>query len=301
MLKAIHHPFVELRSSAVVTIKNPNLHRAAYHIVSDIIKAGQVPTDLIHPGTRMLRTTDRKYTKITSEGQLALSSAAAAMTIRNAYQDVSRWSGISTMRGKQVGAIYLSEVEAANFNETLWYFYQSRSQNNFLPKGGVGLATEMMRGKMVLDVIVTHPLCVFDLSLHENFVMDLIGILQKSSEVKTAIPGHTTVLDIYRDPGNCDIERAIALAAADSKIFHGIRAGTVRMSERSADESGNNVIVFGEQDEIAQGLAIVRAIDIFNGSSHLVEFVPYAIRDKLTEGEKEYLQNQIAANSFTRN
>ncbi len=285
----------------MVTIKNPNLHRAAYFTVLDIIKAGQVPTDIIHPGTRMLRTTDRKYIKITSEGFLALSSAAASLMIRNAYKDESRWSGSSTMRGKQVGAIYLSEAEAANFNETLWYFYQSRSQNNCLPKGGVGLANEMMRGKMVLDVIVTHPLCVFDLSIHESFVMDLIGILQKSAEVKAAIPTHTTVLDIYRDPDNCDIERAIALAAADSKIFHGIRAATVRLSERSDEESGNNVILFGQQDEIAQGIAIVRAIDIFNGTSHVVEFVPFAIRDKLTETEKEYLQNQIAANSFTRN
>ncbi len=285
----------------MVTIKNPNLHRAAYSIVLDLIKAGQVPTDIIHPGARMLRTTDRKFINITPQGQLALSSAAASMTIRNAYKDESRWSGISTMKGKQVGAIYLSEVEAANFNETLWYFYQSRSQNNFLPKGGAGLANEMMRGKMVLDVIVTHPLCVFDLSIHESLVQGLLGTLQKSADIKAAIPAHTTLQEIYRDPANCDIERAIALAAADSKIFQGLRAGTVRMSERSAEESGNNVIVFGQQDDLAQGIAVVRAIDIFNGSSHLVEFVPFAIRDKLTEREKEYLQNQIAANSFTRN
>lgn len=285
----------------MVTIQHPNLHRAAYFVVLDLIKAGQVPTDIIHPGTRMLRTTDRKFIKITAEGFLALSSAAAAMLIRNAYKDESRWSGVSTMRGKQVGAIYLSEVEAANFNETLWYFYQSRSQNQFLPKGGFGLASEVMRGKMVLDVIVTYPLCVFDLSVHESFVAKLIGRLEKSSEVKASLPQHTTLMEIYRDPANCDIERAIALAAADSKIFQGIRAGTARQSERAADESGNNVIVFGEQDDIAQGLAVVRAIDIFNGTSHLVEFVPFAVRDKLSDAEKLYLQNQIAAASFTRN
>ena len=58
------------------------------------------------------------------------------------------------------------------------------------------------------------------------------------------------------DPDDCSVARGIALAIAKTGIYRGISVQTVRESERSDEERGDNIVLFANPKQAVQGISI---------------------------------------------
>ena len=58
--------------------------------------------------------------------------------------------------------------------------------------------------------------------------------------------------DEMNNPDDCSVARGIGLAIADSGFLHGLSVQTVRTSERSAGERGDNLVLFSAAGTVPQ-------------------------------------------------
>jgi len=58
------------------------------------------------------------------------------------------------------------------------------------------------------------------------------------------------------DPGDCSVARGIGLAITHSSYLHGLSVETVREPERSADERGDNLVLYARQGQAVPNLYI---------------------------------------------
>jgi hypothetical protein len=76
------------------------------------------------------------------------------------------------------------------------------------------------------------------------------------------------------DPDDCSVARGMGLAIAHSGFLRGLSVQTVRSSERSADERGDNLVLFSAPGQAVPGLYIEEAS--FFGKTSKPEVFPVA-------------------------
>jgi len=104
-----------------------------------------------------------------------------------------------------------------------------------------------LSGRCVLKMRLMGSMLVADLSPHNprgrRFLREL---------------GRET-WDEMTDSKDCSVARGIALAIAETGMFRGLAVQTVRESERSADERGDNLVLFASPGSAVNGIYIEEA------------------------------------------
>lgn len=101
---------------------------------------------------------------------------------------------------------------------------------------GGKVAPWALTGKCVLRMRVTQQFSVAELSPHNPTSRRLLRELGRGVE------------DEMKDPKDCSVARGIGLAIAGCSYLSGVSAQTVRESERSVEEKGDNLVLFAPQD-----------------------------------------------------
>jgi len=92
--------------------------------------------------------------------------------------------------------------------------------------------------------------------------------------VRQALPGAGVNLwSEITDGEDCSVARGIGLAVANSTKYHGLVAETVRQSERSVEEKGDNLILYGAAMQPISLLWVEEAI-FFDLGANTVEIFP---------------------------
>jgi hypothetical protein len=124
------------------------------------------------------------------------------------------------------GGLYCVLQQQALMNESMHYS----------GKGG-DLALD---GKCVLRLRVMGALMVADLSPHNPGSRRFLDSLGPKT------------WDEMNDADDCSVARGIGLAIADSGFLRGLAVQTVRTSERSAGERGDNLVLFSSNGPVQQ-------------------------------------------------
>ena len=243
---------------------------ATYRATQKKIQAGDLPTLLLQAGSTVFTNIDpnRAWTwlpKPKRANYVSKFDANELLMPRDGDKErKNRFSGPSLNRDIPAsGGLYCVLQQQALVNERIYY---SRRP------GTVSLC-----GRCVLRFRLAGDLHVAELSPHNPralpFLQELGPDIEK--EIVEVLPrGDPRAIDKARDEAvaflhglgadtwkqmnnsdDCTVARGIGLAIASSG-FRGLTAQTVRMSDRSEEERGDNLVLFGAQDQPISGLFI---------------------------------------------
>jgi hypothetical protein len=241
-------------------VKRPHVLKAVYEATSQLLSKRQAPTAHIDPKRWLYRAADLKYMTLHSDGYFPRPGANQALVVRDGKGDGNRFSGVSKVPGIQDrGAIYCAAEQSALVNEILHY-----------TKGADGVATNTatrmpipsfaFAQKFVVKIRLMHVLAVLDLSPHNAGSRQFLDKILANPAVENALRqgGHKPIslwLEMVHAE-DASVARGIGLAAAHCGYLHGLQARTVRPSDRSEEETGDNVVIFGEHEKQIPGLWI---------------------------------------------
>lgn len=240
-------------------VTQPLMLEAVFSAVTERIKNGLMPTYLLHPRTPLFRSVPEKYAALNGESLLELSSAQENLRIRNATDFGNRFSGSSySTKIASRGALYFSESEASLVNEHFWYARDKRAYRDELT--GYPVLHPSLVEKRILKASISAPMLVADLDVHAGHDVGFLNELQQSAEIQSVMKltryPYQSLLEAMKSSTDCSVARGIGLAVATSRELFGLRVGTIRESDRSSDETGNNLVLYGMQDKFLTGLKI---------------------------------------------
>ncbi len=119
-----------------------------------------------------------------------------------------------------------------------------------------------LTGKCVLKVRLMGSILVADLSPHNPRARRFLRSLGAD------------IWDQMVDPKDCSVARGIGLAIAQSGTLRGLSVQTVRESERSPEERGDNLVLFAAPGRAISGVYIEAAY--YFGRTYAPEVVPVA-------------------------
>jgi hypothetical protein len=219
------------------TVKRPAALATAYGAALKKIEARDIPTLLIQAGQPMYRSIDpnSSHTALpkpppgthvsTFLANQLLIPGDGALDLKNRFTGPSYNPGIPSATG-----LYCVLQQQALVNESIHY------------SGKAGAWA--LSGRCVLRIVLMGSVLVADLSPHNPRAVRFLRELGAGT------------WDQMTDPEDCSVARGIGLAVAQSGFLHGLAVQTVRSSERSADESGDNLVLFAAQGAAVRGLYI---------------------------------------------
>lgn len=147
------------------------------------------------------------------------------------------------------GGLYCSLQQQALINEMMHYSHRSGKM--------------ALDGQAVLKIRLRGPALVADLSPHNPAALSFLQSL-----------GNRT-FEQMTDPVDCSVARGIGIAIAHSGYFHGLLIQTVRESDRSDEERGDNVVFFGTTKHSLPCL-YVESVQFFNQADKTSGIYPVA-------------------------
>jgi len=249
------------------TVKRPDVLAILYQATSTLISRGVVPSTLIHSSHTIFRSVPGQYLpKPPTGGHVSKEAASHALMPRDGTNDASnRFSGPSLNPTiPYASGLYCVMQQQALVNEVMHYAKKP---------GNTAFAD-----KCVLKIRLMSSLNCVDLSPHNPGHHEFLDHLLTFPGVKETVskgyaPG--IPVDIWseiNDGEDCSVARGIGLAVAHS-VYNGLVAETVRQSERSLDEKGDNLILYGEAMKKVAKLYVDEAY-FFDEASHSVEIFP---------------------------
>lgn len=239
--------------------KRPNLVKAVYEEASRLLAKREAPTSHIDPKRWLYRAADLKYMTV-NKGVFPRTAANQALVVRDTKGDDNRFSGVSKVPGVgDRGAIYCAAQQSALVNEILHY---TANQPNVLmnPTTGLPVPGFSFAQKFVAKIRLMHVLAVCDISPHNPGSRDFLNKIGAAPSVNAAIrqanPAPLSIWTELNHPDDCSVARGLGLAVAHCGYLHGLLAQTVRPSDRSPDEMGDNVVLYGEHNQPVPGLWI---------------------------------------------
>ena len=201
--------------------------------------------------------------------------ANQALIVRD-RNGTNRFSGASGVTGvPEFGGLYCSTQQQAQINELLHY---SRNEivNPEMVKKGLATPMKVPRGatgfphvgaslnlKCIVQIRIMGAFVAADLSLHNPGArpfLDKLGATEAVHEaLRAAGRAGRPLWDQMCDGDDCSVARGIGLAVADSDYMSALQATTVRPSERSSDEAGDNIVFFGKDGQTVPNLYIDKA------------------------------------------
>jgi hypothetical protein len=239
-------------------VLSANLLRAVYAEASRLIEARKIPTELVPTTVSLYRSFDQQYATINTQRIFPRQAANAALTIRDQSSDVNRFSGQSFTAGiPAYGGLYCSMQAQAIVNEVQHY---ARSNKNVPRSGKTGFphVDAALRSRCIVRIRLMSSVLAADISTHNPGRALFLEAVERSPTVQSALRaagrGARTVAYELNDSEDCSLARGIGLAIANAPWLRALKATTARPSDRSPDEAGDNLIVFGRNEERVGGL-----------------------------------------------
>jgi hypothetical protein len=247
------------------TVKSPALLAAVYN--ATLRQAGNAPTTLMPADSTFFRAFDQThFTVDTQRRMLRRDQAMNALVIRDQHSDQNRFTGLShDPRVPSCGGLYCALQQQALVNEVAHYVEAARTQSA-ANRGAAAPKpvprTAVFNTKAAVKIRALGPVLAVDLSPHNPFAMSFVNSVGGDGSVQSAMKaagkGSSPFWDTMNDGVDCSVARGLGLALAK----HGYEAlcvQTVRTSERSLLERGDNLIFFGYQGQVVRNLSIVEA------------------------------------------
>ena len=220
------------------TVKRPAALAAAYATAKR--KMDDMPTVLLQSGTTLFRSfnPNSAYTLLPKPqpGKHVSKSQANKLLIPgDGLRELNnRFSGPSYDPAIPAAAgLYCVQQQQALVNESRHYSHK------------VGVWA--LSGRCVLKMRLMGSILVADLSPHNprglRFLREMGG----------------ETWDEMVDPKDCSVARGIGLAIAETGVLRGLSVQTVRESERSAEERGDNLVLFTAPGQTVPGVYIEEA------------------------------------------
>lgn len=220
---------------------NPALLATVYDAARKKIAAREIPTTVIGTNSFVYRSINpnspytllpepvppvKHVSKVTANKLLI--GPDEAMELGNRFSGPSRNGHIPG-----AGALYCVQQQQALMNESMHY----SGKNGAWALGG----------RCVLKIRILGSMMVAELSPHNPAAMRFLKSLGKD------------IWDKMNDPADCSVARGIGLAIANSGYLRGISVQTVRESERSEDERGDNLVLYGAGTNQISGTTVDEA------------------------------------------
>jgi hypothetical protein len=206
-------------------VKSPAALRMAYEATLQRVQRGDLPTSFLYGGQTLFRSINPKsaYTPLPQPepgGAVSLASTNALLQPADVGREgKNRFSGPSYNTGiNAAGGFYCALQQQALVNESAHYSGKSHTWG--------------LSHRCVLRVRLTGTVTVAELSPHNPGSSRFLRSLGKN------------IWEKMNDPDDCSVARGIGLALATLGFLRGILVQTVRSSNRSQEELGDNVVFF---------------------------------------------------------
>lgn len=220
-------------------VKNPATLRSAYEATLGRIQRGDLPTSFLYSGQTLFRSINPKsqYTPLPQPapgGTVSLASTTALLKPADSGREGNnRFSGPSYNPAHPaiaaMGGLYCVLQQQALVNEGAHYSGKAHAW--------------ALSHRCVLRMRVNGTVTVADLSPHNPGSTRFLRSLGKN------------IWEKMNDPDDCSVARGIGLALATLGFLRGILVQTVRASNRSEEELGDNVVFFSTGNPV-HGLAV---------------------------------------------
>ncbi len=223
-------------------VLKPDVLISTYEAARKKIELREIPTTVIQAGQFLYRSINpaSPYTPLSKPvPPLKHISKLKANPLLGPADEVrelgNRFSGPSPSGAiPGAGGLYTVQQQQALMNESIHY----SGKNGAWALGG----------RCILKIRVLGALLVADLSPHnpagERFVRSL---------------GKNNMWEKMVDPVDCSVARGIGLAIAHSGFLRGVSVQTVRESERSDEERGDNLVLYGAPSHAIPGTTVDEA------------------------------------------
>jgi hypothetical protein len=230
-------------------VLNPAALATAHDAAKKKIDERDVPSVIIQSGQFLYRSInpESRFTPLPKPTgglrHISKTKANALLTPPDNVHDLgNRFSGPSyNAHIPACGGLYCVQQQQALINESMHYSGKAGSW--------------ALGGRCILKIRVLGSILVGDLSPHnprgERFLREL----------------GKNVWDKMVDPKDCSTARGIGLAVANTGFLRGLSVETVRESERSEEERGDNLVLFGDGTKPIPGLTVDEAWYFSNKSS----------------------------------
>jgi hypothetical protein len=212
--------------------RNPVVFEQAFHAASALLAGNDFPTRQIGlHRDQLFRYVDRKFLPKPASGAFASTAQQnAAISPFDEYNDSNRWSGKSpviSIPGK--GGLYAVIHPHALINEL-------RHGN---AKWNPAWNEKKLDQFVIVELRIARAQLMLDLSPANPGAARFWKLFWTKSKLNEHI--HQPRLKSE----DCSIQRAIGLAVAHCQFLQGLIVQTIRTSDRSAGEVGENIIFFG--------------------------------------------------------
>jgi hypothetical protein len=257
------------------TVSRPDVLSATYTAAVDLIRSRDIPTALIAAGHTVFRSVPVKYMPKPSKGQHLSKAIAmnALMPMDGVAERNNRFSGPSYHPSiHATGGLYCVLQQQALINEVMHYARRAGVHNNPKP-AGLSFAEATMLDKCVLKIVLMRQALVADLSPHNPGLPNFLKKLEQAGGLTNLLAGtqYSSTVNLWQrmiDSDDCSVARGIGLAIANTNFLSGLMVETVRRSGRSAEERGDNLVLFGSAGQAIPGLYIEEAY-YFNANGTL--------------------------------
>ena len=250
------------------TLKRPDVLAVIYRAATKLIQRGAVPSTLIGNGHTLFRAVGTQYLpKPSPGGHVSKHTANQSLMPRDGAKDLdNRFSGPSNNPAiPPASGLYCVLQQQALVNELMHYTKKS--------------GTTAFADKSVLKLRLMSSINCVDLSPHNPGHGRFLNDLLNSPGVRSTLAkGSTAPINLWNeitDSTDCSVARGIGLAVSNSTMYHGLIAETVRQSERSIEERGDNIILYGSAMQQISLLYIEEAW-FFDLGANSVEIFPVA-------------------------
>jgi hypothetical protein len=206
-----------------------------------LIAAGKIPTVFIQPGQVLYRSINpakvHSYLPKPAPGGHVSRSKANLLLLpgdETGKEFKNRFTGHSGIASiPSASGLYFVQQQQALVNEETHYNRK--------------VAKWALAGRCVIYLRVLRPILVADISPHNPGAKRFFRELGKDT------------WEHVNDLHDCSTARAIGLAIAHSGHLQGLSVQTVRASDRSHEERGDNLVLFAKPGQSIPGLEIFRA------------------------------------------
>lgn len=249
------------------SVNRPDVLAAIYRATSNLITNGSIPSTIVSHSHTIFRSVGNQYLpKPAAGGHVSRHMANQALMPRDGSSETNnRFSGPSYDAAIPAAAgLYCVMQQQALVNEVAHYAQKP---------GHTAFAD-----KCVLKIRLASSVNCADLSPHNPGHAQFLNALYNAPGVrqilaKGAPPGiHIDLWTEITSGTDCSVARGIGLAVANS-MYHGLIAETVRDSERSIEEKGDNLILYGERMKGISLLWVEEAL-FFDQGANSVEVFP---------------------------
>jgi len=236
---------------------------ATYRTISKQIEARNFPTLPLPTGGTIFRAIRQIYLPKPAAGCLVSKAKAEAVLIpRDGTEGYNRFSGPSyNDRIPAASGLYCVLQQQALVNETMYYAQKGGLEKP--PAPGMTIADAALQNKCVVKLMLTMRLQVGELSPHNVGLPSFIEEVEKAGGyldlLRKTYGTKAEFWECLTDSDDCSVARGVGLAVAHSRYMDGLSVQTVRSSERSAEERGDNLVLFGSSVNPVKGVKVVEA------------------------------------------